>query len=224
MRCLTSRRSCAAAARPARSSSCWPAPEAYAQVERSAVVLFQNACVFDGQSDELTAPMNVLIEGNKIARIGETSAAPAGATIIDAAGRTLMPGLIDAHNMWRCRRYRSHFDLPHKDDTPAQFTERLGYAVIADSPDEVRRGVREQLLRAASHIRLMAGGGVASNYDPLDVAQYSEAGSALRLRRPTPGAPTSAYMLTRPRRSRPPSALVSSALNMASSPTRQARS
>lgn len=71
--------------------------------------------------------------------------------------------------------YRTHFDLPRKDDTPAHFSERLGYAVIADSPDEVRRGVREQLLRGASHIKLMAGGGVASNYDPLDVAQYSDA-------------------------------------------------
>ena len=42
--------------------------------------------------------MNVLIEGNKIAKISKTALTPAaGATVIDAKGRTLMPGLIDAH-------------------------------------------------------------------------------------------------------------------------------
>lgn len=33
---------------------------------------------------------------------------------------------------------------------------------------------REQLMQGASQIKLMAGGGVASHYDPLDVTQFSE--------------------------------------------------
>jgi imidazolonepropionase-like amidohydrolase len=37
----------------------------------------------------------------------------------------------------------------------------------------VRQRVREQLALGASQIKLMAGGGVASQYDPLDVTQYS---------------------------------------------------
>nr|WP_241011085.1 amidohydrolase family protein [Mycobacterium gordonae] len=37
------------------------------------------------------------------------------------------------------------------------------------------RGAREMLRRGASQLKLMAGGGVASAYDPLDVAQFTEA-------------------------------------------------
>jgi imidazolonepropionase-like amidohydrolase len=55
------------------------------------------------------------------------------------------------------------------------FSERAGAAAIADSPDAVRLRVREQLALGASQIKLMAGGGVASSYDPLDVTQYSPA-------------------------------------------------
>ena len=45
--------------------------------------------------------------------------------------------------------------------------------MIADSPDLVRQRTREQLQLGASQIKLMAGGGVASSFDPLDVAQYT---------------------------------------------------
>jgi imidazolonepropionase-like amidohydrolase len=44
--------------------------------------------------------------------------------------------------------------------------EVLGAAVIADSPDEVRVRVREQLMKGASQIKLTAGGGVASPHSP----------------------------------------------------------
>ncbi len=42
--------------------------------------------------------------------------------------------------------------------------------MIADSPDEVRLRVREQLMLGASQIKLTAGGGVASPHSPLDVS------------------------------------------------------
>ncbi len=45
--------------------------------------------------------------------------------------------------------------------------------MIADNADQVRVRVREQLALGASQIKLMAGGGVSSNYDPLDVTQYT---------------------------------------------------
>ena len=50
--------------------------------------------------------------------------------------------------------------------------EQLGASYIADSPDEVRRRTREQLALGASQIKLAAGGGVASLYDPLDTVQF----------------------------------------------------
>ncbi len=55
------------------------------------------------------------------------------------------------------------------------YSEIIGAAVIADGDAEVLRGAREMLRRGASQIKLMAGGGCASTYDPLDVAQFTEA-------------------------------------------------
>jgi hypothetical protein len=59
--------------------------------------LIVNARLFDGRADHLADGMNVLVAGNKIAKISRTAIGPpAGAVIVDAAGRTLMPG-IDMH-------------------------------------------------------------------------------------------------------------------------------
>ena len=53
------------------------------------------------------------------------------------------------------------------------YRQRVGAAVIADSPDAVRTRAREQLALGASQIKLMAGGGVASSDDSLDVTRYT---------------------------------------------------
>ena len=50
-----------------------------------------------------------------------------------------------------------------------------GAATLADGVGEVLRAVREQLMLGASQIKLMAGGGVSSPHDPIDVTQYTEA-------------------------------------------------
>src|ERR1700729_1139722 len=47
-------------------------------------------------------------------------------------------------------------------------------AVIADGADAVRKAVREELRRGASHIKIMASGGVGSPTDPLARCQYSD--------------------------------------------------
>jgi imidazolonepropionase-like amidohydrolase len=46
--------------------------------------------------------------------------------------------------------------------------------MVADSPDEVRVRVREQLMLGATQIKLTAGGGVASPHSPLDVSTFTE--------------------------------------------------
>jgi imidazolonepropionase-like amidohydrolase len=51
--------------------------------------------------------------------------------------------------------------------------ELLGANFIADGRDEVLTATRENLRGGASQIKVMAGGGAASAYDPLDVAQYT---------------------------------------------------
>ena len=59
------------------------------------MVLFRNARILDG-SGKAPFPGDVLVEGNRITRVGKV-AAPAGARAIDCGGRTLMPGLIEPH-------------------------------------------------------------------------------------------------------------------------------
>jgi imidazolonepropionase-like amidohydrolase len=50
--------------------------------------------------------------------------------------------------------------------------ERLGYGLVADGPDEVAAAVREQLRLGATQIKLAAGGGISSAFDPIDSVQY----------------------------------------------------
>lgn len=54
------------------------------------------------------------------------------------------------------------------------YLERSGLTIIADGADNVLIRTRELLRQGASQIKVMAGGGVASSYDPLDVTQYTE--------------------------------------------------
>jgi len=214
------------------------------------VTLFQNVRIFDGKSATLSAPSHVLVRGNIIERISTTPIPTdrrADTRIIDGGGRTLMPGLIDAH--WHAMMVRAtpaamlgsdlgyttlqasaeanatlmrgfttvrdmggpsfslkqaidegivagpriypsgavitvtsgHGDFRQRVDLPRTIggmlsrVEQLGGAMIADSPDEVRLRVREQLMHGASQIKLTAGGGVASPFSPLDVSTFTEA-------------------------------------------------
>lgn len=70
--------------------------------------------------------------------------------------------------------FRLLSELPRFPDTPASNIERQGVALIADGADAVLRATREQLMKGASQIKIMAGGGVSSLYDPLDTTQFTE--------------------------------------------------
>jgi imidazolonepropionase-like amidohydrolase len=70
--------------------------------------------------------------------------------------------------------FRQPFELPRRVGSPQSRGEQTGGAMIADSPDEVRVRVREQLLQGASQIKLTAGGGVASPNSPLDASTFTE--------------------------------------------------
>jgi imidazolonepropionase-like amidohydrolase len=64
------------------------------------VYLLKPAHVFDGESAQLHDNWVVLVRGEKIEAAGPAGSitAPAGAKVIDLAGLTLMPGLIEAHS------------------------------------------------------------------------------------------------------------------------------
>lgn len=207
-------------------------------------VLFKNVKVFDGKADELSLATSVLVVGNKISKIGGGVTAPEKALVIDGGGRTLMPGLIDAHwhtmlavvspetaitadvgytnlvagreaqatllrgfttvrdlggpafglkraidegvvvgpRIFPCGAmisitsghgdFRQKFELPRAAGDLSRI-EQIGGAMIADSPDEVRRRTREQLMLGATQIKLTAGGGVASPHSPIDVSTFT---------------------------------------------------
>src|SRR5690349_4563014 len=70
--------------------------------------------------------------------------------------------------------FRFPFEVPRTLGGPLSHSEVEGIAAIADSPDEVRLRTREQLRKGASQIKLMAGGGVASPFNPIESTQYTE--------------------------------------------------
>ncbi len=66
----------------------------------SNATLFQNVRIFDGKDGVISAPSDVLVEGQRIARISVTTLASdpdRPVTVVAGGGRVLMPGLIDAH-------------------------------------------------------------------------------------------------------------------------------
>src|SRR5262249_22583791 len=69
--------------------------------------------------------------------------------------------------------FRAAYDLPRKLGEPGSHLDLAGHTAIADSPDEVRLRVREQLFLGASQIKLTAGGGVASPNSPLDAVTFT---------------------------------------------------
>lgn len=205
-----------------------------------------NVNIFDSIEGRITGPQDVTLRDNLIESITPPDG-DANGPKIDGTGKTLMPGLIDAH--WHAmfttisalvaqvselgyvfaravvsaeetllrgfttvrdlggpvfgikqaiddgtilgpRIYpaggfisqtggHGDFRMPH--EVPRgicghlSYIEIIGAAVIADGEAEVLRGAREMLRRGASQLKLMAGGGVASAYDPLDVSQFTEA-------------------------------------------------
>lgn len=70
--------------------------------------------------------------------------------------------------------FRLRSDLPRADNASLSLVESTGVAMIADGEAQVLRRVREQLMLGATQIKMLAGGGVASMYDPLDSTQFSE--------------------------------------------------
>jgi imidazolonepropionase-like amidohydrolase len=61
-------------------------------------ILLRDAAILDAEAGALVEGQAVLVDGDRIAEVGPTSTVRAGeATVLDARGMTVMPGLIDAH-------------------------------------------------------------------------------------------------------------------------------
>jgi len=217
-------------------------PQAQAQEEKKEappLVLFANVNVWDGTSDTIKKGLDVLVEGNKIKSIGKIDAT--GAIVIDGGGRTLMPGLINAHvhlalpdsipnvesrmlagdivirtmlmaqgylkdgfttvrdaggNVFAVKKaidrgdvegpriYPSgalisqtggHFDLRNLSQRKGESQhERFGNIAITDGVDEVLLAARANFRLNASQLKICAGGGAASDFDPVDTLQFTK--------------------------------------------------
>ena len=62
-----------------------------------AAILLRPAAVFDGVDGTAHPGWQVLVRGQRIVAVGPDLAMPAGARVIDLAGTTLMPGMIEGH-------------------------------------------------------------------------------------------------------------------------------
>ncbi|GAB4367952.1 MAG: amidohydrolase family protein [Acidobacteriota bacterium] len=207
-------------------------------------VLLRDVRIFDGVHEQLVAG-HVLVEGALIRRVSsDPIEPPAGARVIDGAGRILMPGLIDLHAHLNvqfpkdqpflhpsvggalaasaARWYLEHGFTTVRDagGTHPDFARAIesgliegprvfpsgaivsqtgghgdfrppwaghprldgcgcgmvlahGFTVLADGVPQTLAAVRENLRLGATQIKIMGGGGVASDYDPLDSLQPS---------------------------------------------------
>jgi len=102
-----------------------------------------------------------------------------------ALKRAIDEGLVEGPRIWPSGAmisqtgghgdFRLPYEIPASPNAPLSRVEAIGAGAIADGVDRVLTRAREQLMLGASQLKLAAGGGVSSNYDPIDVSQYTEA-------------------------------------------------
>lgn len=73
------------------------------------------------------------------------------------------------HSDYRQNQAQERLNSGHE-DSPLMKT---GTFRVADGRSEVMKAVREQLFKGASQIKIMAGGGASSTFDPLDTLQFT---------------------------------------------------
>ncbi|WP_156842125.1 metal-dependent hydrolase family protein [Novosphingobium aquimarinum] len=107
------------------------------------MIIFANCRLIDGTSDTVREGMHVLVEGNAIREVSDVPITAEGAQVIDLAGKTLMPGLIDAH----VHVYSIHLNSDRERGMP--HTLMMAHAI---------HRVRAMLMRGFTTVRDVAGG------------------------------------------------------------------
>ena len=105
---------------------------AWAQ-DTPSVTVFTNVNVFDGLNEALIENANVTVTGNLISAVSTEDVDTEGATVIDGGGRTLIPGLTDAH--W-------HMSLAELPQTAALFGDafEVGARTVIAAERTLMRG------------------------------------------------------------------------------------
>ena len=105
------------------------------------MILFENACLWDGLAEHSRPGCHVLVEGETIREVSDRPIAT-GAARMNLTGRTLMPGLIDAHV-----------------HVVASLANIAANAMLPDEVVAMRAGqlMREMLLRGFTTVRDLGG-------------------------------------------------------------------
>ncbi len=109
---------------------------------------------------------------------GFTTARDAGCNILGLA-KAVNNGLLEGPRLFPSGGFLSqtggHADTGSFNDVPGRVDdlERHGFGYIVDGVTEARRAARQNLRSGATQIKVMAGGGVASEFDPIHTTQMS---------------------------------------------------
>ncbi|EKO3836608.1 metal-dependent hydrolase family protein [Vibrio harveyi] len=110
---------------------------------------------------------------------GFTTARDAGCNILGIA-KAINNGLLEGPRLFPAGGFLSqtggHADTGSFNDVPGRVDdlERHGFGYIVDGETEARRAARQNLRSGATQIKIMAGGGVASEFDPIHMTQFSK--------------------------------------------------
>jgi imidazolonepropionase-like amidohydrolase len=96
------------------------------------------ARMFDGKSNAITTPGEVVVTDGKIVGVGASATVPAGAEVIDLGDATLLPGFIDAH---------THLTMMYRED----YTKAMLDGLQETIPEKAIDGI------ANARVTLMAG-------------------------------------------------------------------
>ena len=121
----------------------------------AAPTLVQDAQVFDGE--KMHAKRSVLIDEGKIVDADFHGKAPAGANLVNGAGKTLLPGLIDSH----VHAYR-HLELPLLFGVTTQIDMFTGVQVMQEVSRKMQAGAntdRADLFSAGTLVTVPGGHG-----------------------------------------------------------------
>src|SRR5262245_31244440 len=65
---------------------------------QASVTAIRAGRLLDPEAGRVLTNQIILVEGTRIRDVGPSVPIPAGATVIDLSGMTVMPGLVEAHN------------------------------------------------------------------------------------------------------------------------------
>jgi imidazolonepropionase-like amidohydrolase len=128
--------------------------------------------------DQMAAGAYVTVAMQDYLDQGFTTARDAGCNILGIA-KAVNNGIVPGPRLFPAGGFLSqtggHADTGYFNDELGDMDklERSGFGYIVDGVADARRAVRQNLSRGATQIKIMAGGGVASEFDPLHTTQFS---------------------------------------------------